>query len=72
MLSFMKLNRFSKLVSTSSVLCPFYAEVNGEKNWSQLKAIINKVHTRVFDHASLTDFKPLLVRNKFWTTEVAD
>ena len=47
-----------------------FAAKASDRPWSEIKAIVDKVHKHVCGHASLRDMQILLERNDMWSTEV--
>ena len=45
-------------------------EIHADRPWSEIKKIVDKVHKHVCGHASYTDIKTLLERNKLWNPAV--
>ena len=38
--------------------------------WKELKRVVDRIHRHVCGHASFSDIRTLLVRNKLWSPEV--
>jgi len=69
-LRYIRLSTFG-ITSGDSVLTCLNGNALRNKIWSEIKAVVDKVHKHVCGHASYTDFELLLARNGLWNDAVA-
>lgn len=72
LLSYMPISAFEMQTCNDSVLVCLNGNLNHDRPWKEVKAIIDKVHRHVCGHASLTDMRLLLERNNLWSDRVVD
>lgn len=70
--SYVELSRFPRFCNSLQTValassCGLLQDSTVERPWNETRRVINKVHKHTSGHASYSDMRTLLMRNKFWS-----